>query len=224
MTPFAHSLISLVFILAGFAAVFIMLLLRGNPKKRAINRALFRAHKICGYVFAGLFLLMCVSMIQKTAGWRHEFSARVNLHIALSIALFFLLALKISIARVFKKFSDSFFHQGIILFIMAAVLTGLSAGHYALGRAGAGPAAIEASRPEETRDVSADESERALVETKCASCHTLDRVYGAQKTEEEWIAIVKWMIDIHGDPNFISKDEKTVISRFLAGNPGPKTP
>ena len=65
--------------------------------------------------------------------------------------------------------------------------------------------------PEPTDDV------KALVARKCsAGCHALDRVLRVKKSEQEWLATVDSMMEITGDPNFLTPDEKQTIVQFLS--------
>ncbi len=59
---------------------------------------------------------------------------------------------------------------------------------------------------------------RKLVAKKCsAGCHALDRVLGiTDKTEEAWTETVNSMIEITGDPEYLSKEEKARIIEFLS--------
>lgn len=56
-----------------------------------------------------------------------------------------------------------------------------------------------------------------LIEAKCsAGCHALDRVDEVEKSEKEWLETVNSMVEIHGDPNFLSPQQKQDIARFLS--------
>ena len=188
-----------------------MLLLLGSPKKRAINKSLRTTHKVFGYFFVSLFCVMCIIMIQKAAAWQHEFSSRANLHIALSIALGVLLLLKICIARFFKKFVASFFAQGILIFVMAVVLTGLSAGYYFLHRSD-----IKYISLSDADAVILDETVgKTLVNTKCGKCHSLEKVYKNFKSESAWTKTVNRMA-VLDEPNIRDFDAKQMIHFLVA--------
>ena len=61
-----------------------------------------------------------------------------------------------------------------------------------------------------------------LTDTKCGRCHLLERIYRERRTNEEWTAIVKRMIDI--EPAWISHDEGTTIREYLISAHGLKGP
>ncbi len=58
---------------------------------------------------------------------------------------------------------------------------------------------------------------KALVARKCsAGCHALDRVLRVEKNETEWLDTVNSMVEITGDPDFVTPDEKKKIVHFLS--------
>ncbi|XCN73578.1 MAG: hypothetical protein Q3M24_02155 [Candidatus Electrothrix aestuarii] len=58
---------------------------------------------------------------------------------------------------------------------------------------------------------------KKLIEVKCsAGCHALDRVLRVHKEEKEWLETVNSMVEITGDPNFLSQQEKADIAHFLS--------
>lgn len=61
------------------------------------------------------------------------------------------------------------------------------------------------------------ETGRSLVARKCGICHELARVFGADKSGEEWTGTVSRMTEIMGDPDFLSEQEKKDIVSFLSG-------
>ncbi|MFH1008864.1 MAG: DUF6529 family protein [Candidatus Latescibacterota bacterium] len=71
--------------------------------------------------------------------------------------------------------------------------------------------ALQATTP----DIAA-ETGRTLVGQKCTTCHTLDRVYEASKTQQEWAATLGRMVGYMGSPESLTPEEKDAISEFLA--------
>jgi mono/diheme cytochrome c family protein len=58
---------------------------------------------------------------------------------------------------------------------------------------------------------------KALVALKCsAGCHALDRVLRVHKDEKQWLETVNSMVEITGDPNFLTPQEKKDIVHFLS--------
>jgi cytochrome c5 len=54
----------------------------------------------------------------------------------------------------------------------------------------------------------------ALINVRCAACHTLDRIKTAKKSEAEWRATVEQMI---GKGVLLSGTEKETLIKYLAG-------
>lgn len=286
MNPLLDSILAIVFMTFGAVAVFFMLELKGNPKDRPVNKRLIWIHRIFGYLFVAVFLVMLIMMIDKTASFRDEFSARAVFHIALALAIVPLLTIKLLIVRRHKRLTSELLYFGVPIFLFAFVLSGLTAGKYFLdlsnfhyttlseqdaekldlkigrdlynvkcskchtldrvsnyqGREGWTEivnemALLDAphinefdvkqiinylerkpglSSEKEAPAVDADIG-KALVSLKCATCHDLDRVFGASKTADEWTATVARMTVNSGDPDFLTDEEKQAISGFLAG-------
>jgi len=54
---------------------------------------------------------------------------------------------------------------------------------------------------------------KALVDTKCSMCHTLDRVNGARKSRDDWETTVNRM---EGNGLVITGDERDAIIEYLS--------
>jgi cytochrome c2 len=72
----------------------------------------------------------------------------------------------------------------------------------------------------ETMDIVEDEIGKTLLEKKCTMCHDLDRVYQAQKSEEEWLATVERMIQHARDPKFLNEKETRNLVEYLSARSG----
>ncbi|MCP4401209.1 MAG: hypothetical protein GY801_28415 [bacterium] len=288
MNPLTTSLLGALFTLVGAGATVLMLELRGNPKDKESNQRLVRTHRVLGYMFVVIFLIMTVLMIDKAGSYQEELSPRAILHIALGLLLVPLLIIKISIVRRFKRLGSHLLGFGIALFLISFVLNGVSAGHYFLHRSDiryvslserdAGVMDVELGRwlvtqkcvkchslertfrsfksekgwtntinrmavidapnirdfdakqmihylitqqkereslEAEIQDIDTEIS-RTLVEQKCSSCHTLDRVYKAEKTQAEWAGSIETMAEYAEDPEFLTEEEKGSMIEFLA--------
>lgn len=56
-----------------------------------------------------------------------------------------------------------------------------------------------------------------LIARKCsAGCHALDRVLRVHKDEKAWLETVNSMVEITGNPNFLTEQEKKDIAHFLS--------
>lgn len=73
------------------------------------------------------------------------------------------------------------------------------------------PAQPDADDGAETPDTDAD---RALVESKCSGCHTLDRVWAASQDAGQWESTVRRM---EANGLQITDEERSSIVTYLAG-------
>ena len=58
MHPQINIILGLFLVIIGFCAVYLMLEIRGNPKEKKSIKSLTKIHKVLGYVFIVLFILM----------------------------------------------------------------------------------------------------------------------------------------------------------------------
>lgn len=57
---------------------------------------------------------------------------------------------------------------------------------------------------------------RKLVSAKCATCHSLDKVFMAEMPEQRWRETIEDMIKIVGDPSYMNDEEKGIVVNFLS--------
>ncbi len=206
MNPLITSLLGALFTLVGAGATLLMLELRGNPKDKEHNQRLVKAHRMLGYLFVIIFILMTVLMINKTGTYQEELSPRAILHITLGLLMVPLLLIKVLIVRRFKRLGSHLLGFGIALFLTAFVLNGVSAGYYFLHRSDIRYVSITA------RDTGVLDAGlgRQLVTQKCIKCHSLERTFRSFKSEEGWTNTVNRMavIDV---PNIRDFDAKQMI-------------
>ena len=206
MNPLITSLMGALFTLVGAGATLLMLELHGNPKDKERNQKLMKNHRMLGYLFVIMFVLMTVLMINKTGGYQEELSPRAILHITLGILMIPLLLIKVLIVRRFKRLSSHLLGFGIALFLTAFVLNGVSAGYYFLHRSDIRYVSITAG---DSSILDADLG-RQLVTRKCVKCHSLERTFRSFKSEEGWTKTVNRMAVI-GAPNIRDFDAKQMI-------------
>jgi len=206
MNPLFNSSISVLFIICGIAATFIMLELRGAPQDRSINATLIKIHKISGWIFTGIFLLLVIVMIGKVSGYKEEISPRISIHIVLSLALIPLLAIKIIIARRYPRLSQNLIIFGPAVLILAVALSGISAGYYFIHSSDLKYVSL-AEFDEKILDQNLGQQ---VVNQKCSKCHTLERVYRAFKSEDGWTSTINRMASLDA-PNISSFDIKQAI-------------
>ena len=206
MNPFFNSSLAVVFLICGIAATFIMLELRGAPKDRSINATLIKLHKIFGWIFMSIFLLLVMVMIVKVSGYKEEISSRISFHIVLSLALIPLLVVKIIIARRYPRLSQYLIAFGPIALAFAVALTGLTAGYYFMHSSDIKYVSLAGSDSK----ILDENLGRQVVNQRCNKCHTLERVYRAVKSEEGWTSTINRMASLDA-PNISAFDIKQAI-------------
>lgn len=92
----------------------------------------------------------------------------------------------------------------VFSFVLVLVLTACSSGSTQSG----GASTTSSSGSSTTIDA------KALVESKCITCHSLDRISSAKMSESEWASTVNRMTK-KGNIDF-SADEKAAIAKYLA--------
>jgi len=89
--------------LAGFN-VWNMLTSLGMSVRRA--RLWTQIHRLGGYAFIALFVILCYFMFLRVKGWSNELPARLILHMVLALSLAPLLLVKVIVARYQKAARD----------------------------------------------------------------------------------------------------------------------
>ncbi len=172
MSPYAKSVISIFFLVVGLITMVAMLTLMGRTERKTSGAFLRRLHKGAGALFAVMFLVISYFCLQyvKTAG--DGLSTRAVFHGVLALALFFILALKLSIARFYKQFIRYVPALGMTVFGLAFIVFFTSAGYFFLvteKTTVAGEADSEISGP------SSVGRGQALFDNQCSFCHYADR-------------------------------------------------
>jgi hypothetical protein len=103
MISLISSSIGVLFVLIGALAVWIMLEIQGNPKKRENLNTLSRTHKVLGYLFIFIYAIMSVFMVIKVYGYHQEFFPRATIHMVLALFLTPMILLKLGIVKRFKR-------------------------------------------------------------------------------------------------------------------------
>jgi mono/diheme cytochrome c family protein len=163
----------LALILTGLAIVnlVVMLELLGRTGEKRFNPKKLRLiHRVSGYLFILLFLLISYFCITIMRGMGQDLPARAALHGLFAVATFFLLCLKISLVRFYKKYYPMAVPMGLGVFILLLTTTATSAGYYFTMR-GVSSFQIAPNFQEEL----AQEGARLFNENACADCHYADR-------------------------------------------------
>jgi len=169
------SILGLIFLVAGVIAVICMFALMGKTERKISATFLKKMHKGSGFVFAILLLVISYFCIKHIAMVGDQLSGRAVMHSLLSLFLFIILVIKITIVQFYKRFLRFVPTMGIIVFILAFVVFSTSAGYYFLRTLSVKDAS------EETTDISEIEIEgntekgASLFKDKCSNCHFPDK-------------------------------------------------
>ncbi|MCF6156190.1 MAG: hypothetical protein E3K36_13320 [Candidatus Brocadia sp.] len=140
------------------------------------------AHRIGGYIFFALYLFIGVVMFQKL----EEFNVlppKAVIHSYIGITIFPLIIVKICIARFYRKFYKRLPIYGMILIIAVYLQIPLYAGLYTISAIKSQYVILQ----ENGRFVKVNVNiGRKVVQQRCATCHSLERVYAHVKTEPDW--------------------------------------
>lgn len=206
MNPLINAFLGVLFMLIGAVAAFIMIHLKGRSKDQIHGNTLVRGHRILGYTFIALYVLMVVTMIIRISYYQDELSPRSIFHVILALSLIPLLGVKLLVAKKYKLLTSRLFFLGMTIFLFAFLLNAISAGHYYLYKG----AVREVTISSIDRETMNEDIGRQLVVKKCSKCHTLERIFRSFKDEEGWTRTVNHMALID-TPNIRDYDAKQII-------------
>lgn len=190
----------------GAITAFIMIHLKGRSRDRVHGKTLVRGHRILGYTFIALYVLMVVTMIIRISYYQDELSPRAIFHVILALSLMPLLAAKLLVARKYNLLTSRLFFLGMTIFLFAFLLNAISAGHYYLYKG----AVREVSISSIDKETMNEDIGRQLIVKKCSKCHTLERIFRSFKDEEGWTRTVNRMALID-TPNIRDYNAKQII-------------
>ena len=210
MNATISSIIGALFLGIGLAATLIMVDRKGRQKDRTNNRRIVMTHRILGYLFFTIYLLMLVGMIIRISKYQEELAPRLIVHLVLAVAFLPLAGLKILFVRRYKLFTPHLLFVGSTLFVLAFVFIVITAGYFFLYSSDVSYVSISKLDTE----VMDENIGRFLIISKCSKCHTMERIFRSFKTEEGWTETVNRMAIIDS-PNIRDYDVKQIINFLL---------
>ncbi len=243
MSPIGNATLGLLFLGLAFAATFLMYHLWGYPfdEKRKRSEApprLIRIHRLVGYAFVAIYVIMMWQMVPRLWTYQVELPARTVAHLLLGMTIGVILIVKIVIVRFFKHMESKLVPGlGTGLLICTVLLMGLAlpAGireTLLLRNARAG-GAFSAERIERVRDLlplagledarlltslASEEgliSGRGVLRTKCTQCHDLRTILARPRTPDEWRQTVRRMAERSQVLDVIREDEQWMVTAYL---------
>jgi len=223
MGTLENTVLGMAFWSIGLANMLLMFKLWGYPfdHERLISSApksLILLHRLLGYVFLLLYLVLMVQMVPRLWAYQVELPARTVAHLVMGLAIGAVLLVKILIVRVFRHLESATVPLlGIVLFVCTTILIGLSAPlalreaymsrHVtrdgALGARGVERvkmllpgAGLPADIPiAQIASLSGLNQGRGVLLRKCVQCHDLRTILAKPRTPETWADTVKRMAE-----------------------------
>jgi hypothetical protein len=175
-----------------------------------------KLHKIMGWLFVVLFLVMFSFMLPRMDDFWEESAPRIAIHVALSVALLFLLAVKILVARYFKRLAKNLFLLGIVVYGTGFTLVSISGGYYIARLLSRTPYIAHSELDGHLFDETLG---KEFFITRCSLCHSLDRIMRFRSVES-WEEVINEMVEL-AEPR-INPDEARQILYYLSKTHVPK--
>ncbi|TVS13656.1 MAG: hypothetical protein EA424_21210 [Planctomycetaceae bacterium] len=190
------------------------------------------AHRMFGYVFLAIYVVLMVQMVPRLWMYQIEFPARTVLHIGLGMAIGTALLLKIAIVRFFRRLDRSLVPTlGTSLLVSSVVLIGFSVPAAfreawatarlftpenvqrvsdLLGQTGLEPAECQRlAQPESLR------AGQRVLRQDCIACHDLRTVLARPRTPESWRQTVRRMADRTTMLNPLEEEPQWLVTAYL---------
>jgi hypothetical protein len=124
-------ILGLLFLVVGFAAVFLMFHLWGYPFDKATRtsaapHSLMLLHRALGYLYVILYVIMMWKMVPRLWEYQVELPPRSVVHMLLGISIGVLLLIKLSILRFFRHLEEWMPVPRRLLLACTILLSGLS--------------------------------------------------------------------------------------------------
>lgn len=214
MSPFLSTVLSAIFLVSGAVAVYTMMALQG----RSVSRpgVYLKIHKTAGWLFAVLFCVMFVYMLQRVGEYWENFSPLAAFHITLAVLALLLLVFKIATPRLFPRLNKNLYLLGTGIYLVSFTMVVISAGHYVIHAAKGDPYLSHAKLPAHILD---ERLGKELFIEKCSTCHMLEQIM-KPRNARSWEKVVNEMISL-ASPR-ITWDEGGQILHYLTMTHVPK--
>ena len=212
--------LGILFLVLGFTTVFLMYHLWGYPfdeakKLSSAPPSLMRLHRILGYLFVLLYIVMMIEMVPRMWHYQVEWPARTVAHMMFGMSIGIVLLIKLSILRFFRHFEEWMPVLGTLLLGLTITLSALSMPHafreMVLAREAAGGDVFSednrarvakllpaAGLPEEAplgelATVGSLQAGRSVLLRKCVVCHDLKTILTRPRSPSDWVNTVERM-------------------------------
>ncbi len=236
------TILGIVFVVLGFASVFLMFHLWGYPFDKATRTSAapkwaMYLHRGIGFAYTAVYVIMMTKMVPRLFTYQVEFPARTVVHIILGISIGLILIIKISIIRFFRHLEEWMPYLGVALLFCTVILLGLSLPFAfkdrLLGKRAAGGDVFSVANVDRVKKVlptaelpkeaNLDElgtaeslrRGRQVMLTQCVECHDLKTILARPRSPQDWVHTVERM----GEKPALSKplEEKDLwaVSAYL---------
>jgi len=217
-----NMILGLLFVFLAIVAVLLQAWLWGPQfwddvaKKTRAPKAWLRVHRLVGYAFAIIYVVMMWQMVPRLWHYQLELPARTVFHAVAAIALGVMLATKISIIRFFRHFEEAMPKLGFGILLCTTVLSVLSLPFtlraHALDRSPEnvrrvqrllGELSIPLADAAELSSARGLERGRGVLATTCVTCHDLRTILTKPRDSHGWYDIVRRMAEkpvVIGEP------------------------
>jgi hypothetical protein len=214
INPLWSTIISIAFLILGGIALYTMFSVQG--RRQAPDYRRYAAwHRVAGWVFVILFLIMFLFMLQRVENFWEESPPRIALHVTFAVALLFLLALKVLIPRFFPKLLKNMFPLGTTVYLLAFTLVWITAGYYLVRQYRGTPYLSHAELPLHVFDTDLG---KQLFIARCSTCHLLENIM-QRRDVQSWEEVVSRMIELAAPR--ITPTEGAQILHYLAETHAP---
>ncbi len=196
------------------------------------NRSAILAHRVFGYVFLAIYLVLMFQMIPRLWTYQIEFPARTVVHLSLGMAIGTILVLKIAVVRFFRRLDQSLVPMlGTSLLVSSVVLIGISVPAAFREAAATGRLFTDQNRERvqmlltqtgldssESTHLATRDSLRAgqrILRHECIDCHDLRTVLTKPRTPDNWRQTVRRMADRTTLLNPLQEDEQWLVTAYL---------
>jgi ferredoxin-NADP reductase len=205
-----NLVLGLVFVVVGASNVWLILQATAQVREAKASQRLIAAHRIGGYVFVALFCVMAYYMVSRLSEAANG-SASMMIHMTLAMVLSPLLFIKVIIARYYKTYSSVLMPIGLTIFVLSFVLIGIIVSPAIASRGRTQTVSLATlDLPPAAIDLT---SAAATMEKRCSKCHSLERVTGARKDAQGWVATVQRMSEL--PDSGVSEQDVRVIVPYL---------
>lgn len=190
------------------------------------------AHRIFGYVFLAIYVVLLVQMIPRLWTYQIEFPARTVVHLTLGMAVGVMLLLKISIVRYFRRLDQDLVPPlGSGVLVSSVVLIGISVPTAFREAIATSELFTEENRQRAQRlltQTGLEEAECERLTTRaslregqkilrhdCIECHDLRTVLARPRTPSNWRQTVSRMADRAELVRPLSEDEQRKVTAYL---------